>query len=196
MSTVTSDPGQAEATAVRGRRQMFQATLQSDWLLVGLPIVSIAPWVLGLAGADPRAMNDIGLLSLFGQANLAALVLLAAGVIIGLHRGVRERLLALQLVTFLALIHATPAVLYGTLRYSWAWKHVGIVDYILRHGAVDPMINLSAIYHNWPGFFASGALLTTLAGRENLLTIASWALCIQPDDSRGTSVCAARAYAG
>jgi hypothetical protein len=175
MSTVTSDPGQAEATAVRGRRQMFQATLQSDWLLVGLPIVSIALWVLGLAGADPRAMNDIGLLSLFGQANVAALVLLAAAVIIGLHRGVRERLLALQLVTFLALIHATPAVLYGTLRYSWAWKHVGIVDYILRHGAVDPMINVSAIYHNWPGFFGSGALLTTLAGRENLLTIASWA---------------------
>ena len=49
------------------------------------------------------------------------------------------------------------------------------MDYILRHGAVDPMINVSAIYHNWPGFFAGSALLTAFAGRENLLTIASWA---------------------
>ena len=38
----------------------------------------------------------------------------------------------------LALVHGTPAVLYGTLRYSWAYKHVGIVDYILRTGTVDP----------------------------------------------------------
>ena len=175
MSPTTSSRRQAEAPAVRDKRQVYQAVLQSDWLLVVLPIVSIALWVLGLAGADPRDMNDLGLLSLLGPANVAALILLTAGVIIGLHRGARERLLALQLVTFLALIHATPAVLYGTLRYSWAWKHVGIVDFILRHGHVDPMISVSAIYHNWPGFFAGGALLTALAGREHLLTIASWA---------------------
>src|SRR6185436_2027822 len=84
-------------------------------------------------------------------------------------------LLALQLVTFLALVHATPAVIYGTVRYAWAWKHIGIVDYILRHGAVDPTINVLGIYHNWPGFFAASALLTNLAGRDNLLTIATWA---------------------
>jgi hypothetical protein len=175
MSPTTSSRRQVEAPAVRDKRQVYQAVLQSDWLLVVLPIVSIALWVLGLARADPRDMNDLGLLSLLGPANVAALILLTAGVIIGLHRGARERLLALQLVTFLALIHATPAVLYGTLRYSWAWKHVGIVDFILRHGHVDPMISVSAIYHNWPGFFAGGALLTALAGREHLLTIASWA---------------------
>jgi hypothetical protein len=175
MSLTTSSRGQAEATAVPEKRQVYQAVLQSDWLLVVLPIVSIALWVLGLAAADPRDMSDLGLLSLFGPANVAALVLLVAGVIMGLHAGVRERFLALQLVTFLALIHATPAVLYDTLRYSWAWKHVGIVDFILRHGQVDPTISVSAIYHNWPGFFAGSALLTALAGREHLLTIASWA---------------------
>jgi hypothetical protein len=175
MSAITSGRDHAEATAVLVKRPPYQVVLQSDWLLVASAIASIALWVWGLAGADPRAMNDLGLLSLFGPANVAALVLLATGVIIGLHRGVKERVLALQLVTFLALIHATPAVLYGTLRYSWAWKHVGIVDYILRHGSVDPMINVSSIYHNWPGFFAASALLTALAGRENLLTIASWA---------------------
>jgi hypothetical protein len=103
------------------------------------------------------------------------LVFLSAGFLIGLQRQARERFLALQLATFLALIHATPAVLYGTVRYSWAWKHIGIVDYILRHGAVDPTIEVSGIYHSWPGFFAGSALLTAVAGRENIFTIASWA---------------------
>jgi hypothetical protein len=175
MRAITLTRGEAEAAAVQDKRQIFRAVLDSDRLLVALPIVSLTLWFLGLARADPRAMSYWGLLSLIGPANVASLVLLAAGVIIALYRGVRERLLALQLVTFLALIHATPAVLYGTLRYSWAWKHVGIVDYILRHGSVDPMINVSAIYQNWPGFFAASALLNHFAGRGNLLTIASWA---------------------
>jgi len=175
MRVITSTRGEAEAAAVQDKRQIYRAVLESDRLLLVLPIASITLWYLGLARADPHAMTDWGLLSLIGPANVASLVLLAAGFIIALHRGARERLLALQLVTFLALIHATPAILYGTLRYSWAWKHVGIVDYILRHGSVDPMINVSPIYQNWPGFFAASALLTHLAGRENLLTIASWA---------------------
>jgi hypothetical protein len=175
MSTVTSPPTQVETPAAPERRQIYQAILRSDWLLLALPIASVALWILGLAGADPRAMNDLGLLSLFSPANVAALVVLATGMIIGLYRGVQERFLALQLVTYLALIHATPVLLYGTLRYSWAWKHVGIVDYILRHGYVDRFIEVSGIYHNWPGFFAANALLTTFGGRQNLLTIASWA---------------------
>jgi len=175
MSAVMSGPDQVAAAAIGEKRPRYQEILNSDRLLIVLPVASIALWISGLLGSNPRSMNDFGLLSLLGPANVAALVLVAAGVLIGLHRGVRERLLALQLVTFLALIHATPAVLYGTLRYSWAWKHVGIVDYILRHGSIDPAIHVSAIYHNWPGFFAGSALLASLAGRENLLTIATWA---------------------
>ena len=66
-------------------------------------------------------------------------------------------------------------MLYGTLRYSWAYKHVGIVDYILRTGTVDPTIGVGGIYHNWPGFFAGSALLTSLAGSPDALRIATWA---------------------
>ena len=84
-------------------------------------------------------------------------------------------MLGLYLITYIALIHGTPAVLYGTLRYSWAYKHVGIVDYILRTGTVDPTIAVGEIYHNWPGFFAASALLTSLAGSPDALRIATWA---------------------
>jgi hypothetical protein len=174
MTAVTSHLDQATAPGTRDKRS-YLTILNSDWLLILLPLASIALWIGGLVGVSPRDMDDLGLLSLLGPTNVLALVFLSAGFLIGLKRQARERFLALQLVTFLALIHATPAVLYGTVRYSWAWKHIGIVDYILRHGAVDPTIDVSGIYHSWPGFFAGSALLTAIAGRDNLFTIASWA---------------------
>ena len=56
------------------------------------------------------------------------------------------------MVALVAATHGTPALLYGTLRYSWAWKHLGIIDYIHRHGSVDPSLKTLGVYHNWPGF--------------------------------------------
>jgi len=89
MSTATS--GQA-ATAVRDKQPAYLAILNSDWLLVVLPVASIALWTAGLAGVDPRSMNSLGLVSLLGPTNVLALLLLAAGLIVGLYRDVRERL--------------------------------------------------------------------------------------------------------
>ena len=68
-----------------------------------------------------------------------------------------------------------PRIAYGTLRYAWAWKHVGIVDYIQRHGSVDPDIQFLTAYHNWPGFFGLSALYAELSGLGGALSFASWA---------------------
>jgi len=120
-------------------------------------------------------MGSFGLVSLFTAATVGGLLLLVGGFLASLYRNKREWVLGLYLITYIALIHGTPAVLYGTLRYSWAYKHVGIVDYILRTGTVDPTIGVGEIYHNWPGFFAASALLTSLAGSPDALRIATWA---------------------
>ena len=140
-----------------------------------MPLLAALLWTLGFVGADPRAMGSFGLVSLFTGGTVGALLLLVGGFLVSLHRE-RARVGArAHLVTYIALIHGTPAVLYGTLRYSWAYKHVGIVDYILRTGTVDPTIAVGEIYHNWPGFFAASALLTSLAGSPDALRIATWA---------------------
>jgi hypothetical protein len=146
-----------------------------DYWLAGVPVVAAALWVLSMWGLDPYTMGELGLVSLFSPLTVAALVVLCLGVLLALHWNVAEWLLALHLITFLALIHGTPALLYGTLRYSWSYKHVGIVDYILRTGTVDPNIGVGGIYHNWPGFFAGSALLTEAAGASDALQIATWA---------------------
>ncbi|HWJ54287.1 MAG TPA: hypothetical protein VNT24_13000, partial [Propionibacteriaceae bacterium] len=139
-----------------------------------IPGAATVVWILSLRGADPRTMSQLGLLSLFSAATVLALVLLSVGLLLCLHWNVREWLLGLHLVTFLALIHGTPAVLYGTVRYSWSFKHVGIVDYILRTGTIDPSIQVGGIYHNWPGFFAGSALLTSVQGSSDALGLALW----------------------
>jgi len=44
---------------------------------------------------------------------------------------------ATLILALIAILHATPSLLYGTLRYSWAWKHVGVVDFFMRHAGGD-----------------------------------------------------------
>lgn len=137
-------------------------------------LFAVLLWVVGLRGADPRVMTDLGLLSLFTVPMVAALVILTVGFFVALRRNASEWVLAAHLLAFIALVHGTPPALSETLRYGWAWKHVGIVDYILRTGSVDTTISSRPVYHSWPGFFSGVALLTEMLGRPRLLALATW----------------------
>jgi ABC-type amino acid transport system permease subunit len=151
-------------------------TLQrGDLVALGAVAGAALLWVLGLRGADPGQMTDLGLLGLLTPAAVIAVVVLTVGFFVALRRRAPEWLLGAHLVTFITLIHGTPAALFGTVRYGWAWKHVGIVDYIQRTGMVDTTLpDASAIYHSWPGFFAGTALLTELLGAPNAMALATW----------------------
>ncbi|HVK36278.1 MAG TPA: hypothetical protein VM428_11530, partial [Microlunatus sp.] len=167
--------GPRDVSVPRPAGRPLLAAVRSQGWWVAVPPLAALLWTLGFVGADPRAIGSFGLVSLFTAATVGSLLLLVGGFLGSLYRNKREWVLGLYLVTYIALIHGTPAVLYGTLRYSWAYKHVGIVDYILRTGTVDPTIGVGEIYHNWPGFFATSALLTSLAGSPDALRIATWA---------------------
>jgi hypothetical protein len=120
-------------------------------------------------------MTDLGLISVLPYTFVLALVILTVSFMVLVHsRTLHSWPLTAHLLALVAFVHGTPAIVYGTLRYSWAWKHVGIVDYIMRHGAVDPVIRFQPVYHNWPGFFGLDALLTQVAGLPGTLTIAIW----------------------
>ena len=137
---------------------------------------AIVLWVLALASTDPRGMSDIGLISVLPPTFYCALGLLTLSFAALVHRWPeRTGLLATHIVALIAILHATPAILYGTLRYSWAWKHTGIIDFIQRQGEVAPTIHALDVYHNWPGFFGANALLNDLAGLSTSVDIASWA---------------------
>lgn len=141
--------------------------LRETGLLVATPIAllaaGIALWVSGLPAIEPAAMNDLGLASVLPWQVWAAGGLLVIGFCLSVRTNSATSSLAfLQLVGLTVVLHGTPAIAYGTLRYSWAWKHIGIVDFIQRHGGPDPDAAFLAVYHNWPGFFLAAAWLSDL----------------------------------
>jgi hypothetical protein len=131
--------------------------------------------VWALLATDIERMGDYGLLSALHPSFYVALGLLTVGFLAGVRRGAASHFLAAYIVLFVATVHATPVLLYGTLRYAWAWKHVGIVDLLMRNHAVDTSISFLPVYQNWPGFFGLAATLTEAAGLRSALSFAAWA---------------------
>ncbi len=132
-------------------------------------------WIVSLMRIRLDGMTDTGLVSVLPVTFYLALACLVISfcVLARAPRG-REVALGAHIAGLILILHGTPTILYGTLRYAWAWKHVGIIDYIERHGTVNPNIAYLNVYHNWPGFFGASALLTQIAGLKSALTFAAW----------------------
>jgi hypothetical protein len=171
MATMTQEisTAQQQRVAERGRSR-------SLWLaLVEIGAVLVL-WGLALRTVQPTKMTDLGLVSVLPWTWFAALFVPAASFVRVLRRDDSPLwLLAGYPLGLTALFYATPAILYELPRYSWAWKHVGIVDFIQRTGRVNPHIDTLSVYHNWPGFFAFNAMLTDLTGLHSPLSYAAWA---------------------
>jgi hypothetical protein len=147
-----------------------------------VPIVGVSLavllWIASLGEIDPRAMNSLGLVTVLPPTYFAALLVLSASFIALVYRRPTSApLLTTHVLALIAFLHATPAIVYGTLRYSWSWKHVGIVDYIVAHDGVSgaPGIEHLDVYHYWPSFFGLSALISELAGLSNAIDLATWA---------------------
>ncbi len=166
LGTTSSRPLAAGRIAARvARRAAAPAVLAA----------AVATGLLAAVAADPGAMTDGGLLTVLPPAFFAALAVLTGSFAVHVFSTpLRGRLLGAHVVALVALLHATPVLAYGTLRYSWAWKHVGVVDFITRHDAVDRSSAYLSVYHNWPGFFGLDALATHLAGAPDAIGQAIW----------------------
>ncbi|WP_210421637.1 hypothetical protein [Sinorhizobium sp. FG01] len=139
--------------------------VEKAYVAVALALLAAAIllWKLSLPTIDPNRMTDLGLVSILPPAFYLSLVLLCTGFAWQVaYRCVNSVLPYLYLVALIFILHATPPILYQTLRYSWAWKHLGIVDYIQRHGTVDPAASFLSAYHNWPGLFVVTAWIADL----------------------------------
>jgi hypothetical protein len=120
-------------------------------------------------------MTDLGLLTVLPLSYYLAILLLSASFILASSEdNASPVMLSLHVIALIIMIHGTPQIVYGTVRYSWAWKHVGIIDYIQRNHSVNPNITYLNVYHDWPGFFALGAFLTQVAGFQSALSYAGW----------------------
>lgn len=137
--------------------------------------LAILLWLIAIPAIDPYGMTDLGLVSVLPRTFFLSLALLIVGFCL---TQVQDNGPAWAPAAFIGvwivIIHGTPAIIYSALRYAWAWKHVGVVEYIQRTGIVDPAIDNLPVYHNWPGFFGTATLFTEAAGLGDALPLANW----------------------
>ncbi|MEU4064275.1 glycosyltransferase [Streptomyces wedmorensis] len=170
--------GRAQGTAPRATRPppaRTRAEAARHWSVrVCLP-VSLALWLLSLRSVPLDEMRDLGLLQVLPPLFWVATVLLTLGFCVALSdRRTHGAWLTGYVLGLIALIHATPTLLYPTLRYSWAWKHLAVVDAMVRHGGEVPNANKFSVYNDWPGFFQLNALFLRATGLDSAVGYAAW----------------------
>ncbi|WP_344389148.1 glycosyltransferase [Streptomyces vastus] len=130
---------------------------------------------MSLRDVELREMGDLGLLQVLPVLFWVALGLLALGFCVALSdRRTGSGWFAGYVLGLIAVLHATPTLLYPTLRYGWAWKHVAVVDAMIRNGGDVPNADKLSIYNQWPGFFHINALFLQATGLESSLGYAAW----------------------
>jgi Glycosyl transferase family 2 len=138
-------------------------------------LVAVVLWLVSLPRIRLDRIGDYGLIPLLPATFWIAVAVLLVGFAAAVLRGEnRTALLAAHPVVLIAILHATPSVRYETLRYCWAWKHIGMTDFFMHHAAVDRTIIELDAYQNWPGFFTFNAALVKGAGLHSALGYAAW----------------------
>ncbi|MEU2239363.1 glycosyltransferase [Streptomyces sp. NPDC018338] len=141
---------------------------------VVLPL-SVVLWLLSLRSVPLDKMRDLGLLQVLPPLFWVAAGLLTLGFCLALtDRRTHSAWLTGYVLTLIALLHATPTLLYPTLRYSWAWKHLAVIDAVIRNGGEVPDADKFSVYNDWPGFFELHAMFLRTTGLDSAVGYASW----------------------
>ncbi|WP_329298359.1 glycosyltransferase [Streptomyces sp. NBC_00659] len=161
--------------AAAGERRPSDRTTALQWATRLILPSALALWLLSLRHVDLAGMRDYGLLQVLPVLFWVAVGLLTLGFCLALTgRRTGGGWFAGYVLGLIAVIHATPTLLYPTLRYSWAWKHVAVVDAVIRHHGEVPNADKLAIYNQWPGFFDLNAFFLQATGLHSALGYATW----------------------
>jgi hypothetical protein len=136
-----------------------------------VPLVVCALWGIAISGIDARDITDVGLISVTPISVLVLLGVLSISFALTFVGSFRPWVAFVHVVALIVMLYGVTAFIEPVSRFSPVYTHVGVIDYIVRHGGVDPKIDA---YFNWPGFFSFGALLVKIAGVHNALAFAAW----------------------
>jgi hypothetical protein len=145
-----------------------------EWLVVtGVSLGSLALWLLAVKSIDLEQMTDAGLVSVLPAWSYLAFVPIAAAFALILD-GPRPStwLLATIVIVLVLMLYAAVPLVEGEPRFSPSWRHIGVIDYVTRHGGVDPTLDA---YHNWPGLFILASAVAGAVGLTDLTGVALWA---------------------
>ncbi len=154
-----------QADPVRSGRNVSMSALVAD---VGPPQLIVSAAAIGLWAASLPSVetdfDDWGLISAVPPTFFVAWAL-AVGVAAVSATATRTspRRLAFGVAPLLAMVYATMPLLVDTIRYPWAYKHVGVIRLLDDTGRLHTDVD---IYNNFSGFFGIGALLRGAVGAD------------------------------
>jgi hypothetical protein len=138
-----------------------------------LIFASLALWWVSLQSVDVSKMNDLGLVSVLQTNTFLALGILTLSFFLALRlKTVSSFVLFVHLIALIFMLYGITTLVEEIPRFESVYKHVGIVEYILRTHHLDTKLNA---YFSWPSFFILGAFLTNSAGYASALSLAPWA---------------------
>ena len=128
---------------------------------------------VSLYGVSTRHLTDFGLLPALRVTWYGGLLIVIIGTVNAIvTRRFSGRLAAAHVFTLAIVLYGTtPAITDVPRQYPWLYKHIGVVEYIQLHGAVQWSID---IYHRWPGFFAESAFMSWVVGLPDPTSYAAW----------------------
>lgn len=174
-SIVTEDTAAHPVHPPAGRPRRSRPRAGLDRTETLLLLAAAGAWAWCVATLDPSRVGRYGLLDALPTTFWAALVLLVVAFAHAVRRGARTGVVVSLTAALVVVLHATPSASYTTLRYGWAWRHVGVVDLLLHHHALQPTTTVLPIYQHWPGFFAGVTAFVDAARLPDALGIAAWA---------------------
>jgi hypothetical protein len=165
-----SDPAPPKRANGTRRRRLRAIVIHA------VPPVAILLWLLSLRRVNLERMGDLGLLDVLPVLFWVALGLLTVGFVVTMWaKRVGRVLPTVYVIALITILHATISVLYPTLRYQWAWKHVAVVDAMLRHAGPVTNPGFLNIYNYWPGFFVMNGFVLRFTGLLTAMDYARWA---------------------
>jgi GT2 family glycosyltransferase len=156
----------------RGPRSRTRRLHRRDRVTLLGPVVvtaiALAVWIVTVAVSDGTPTDNFGLLFQVPGLGVAAALALV-GCLLFL---VQDRLPGAvgALLVLIAITRASVPLLSPLPIYSWAYKHMGVVDWIVQTGTLATDVD---IYNKWPGMFAGIAWLVRVTGAGQL-GLAHW----------------------
>lgn len=154
------------------RAESIAALLQAYGPIL-FTIGAIALWAVSLPHIALNRMTDLGLVSVLPPTIFAALALLTAGFCLALRQQrLSAPLLLLQVLVLIVVLYGTTSLIEAEPSFTHTWLKVGVAEYIMRTGHVNPDIDHN---FNWPSFYILSAFATRIAGFHSALSLAMWA---------------------
>lgn len=148
-----------------------QGGITGVYVVPTILVVALCIWALALPGLRRVTAGQWGLLfSQSGVLLLLALLLTITGFVVAIvvHR---EPMAAVAILVALIVDRVTVPMITEVPIYTWTYKHIGIVDYIVKNHGLPP--TGVDVYNQWPGFFTGMAWFSSITKSELVVT-AHW----------------------